>query len=144
MSTNPTISALLAHRTGGWLRNATLSGGSAPDRWVQRLQSIEPTGTHNSTDYFQLGSVDKAGNTLDPTTYRIVVEQNLHDNTVDMTLAGVNPTTGSGMWVGNMVSQQNTLYVVSRNDNDSVFLETAVGNRSEEHTSELQSRLHLV
>lgn len=128
MSTNPTMAALLAHRSGAWLRNANLSSGSATDLWLQRLQSVEPTGTHNSTDYFQLGAVDKSGNTLDPTTYRIVVEQNLHDSTLDMSLAGVNPTTGSGCNVGNMVSQTNTLYVVNRNDNDSVFLETAVGS----------------
>lgn len=138
MSSNPTMISMLSHRTGGWLSNATLStSGSANDLWLQRLQSIEPTGTHNSTDFFQLGAVDKAGNTLDPTTYRIVVEQNLHDSTLDMTLAGVDPTTGSGCWVGNMVSESNTLYVVNRNDADAVVVETAVGSM---RVSEIQWR----
>lgn len=127
MSTNPSVSALLSHRIGFWARNTTLSSGSATDLWVQRLQSVEPTGTSNSTDYFQIGSVDKAGNTLDPTTFRIVCEENLHDSTLDMTLAGVNPTTGSGFWAGNIPTQTNTGYLVTRSDAGAVVDEVAYG-----------------
>jgi len=137
MSTSPSISGLLSHRLSGWVRNSTLSSGSATDLFLQRVQSLEPTGTSNSTDYFQIGSVDKAGNTLDPTTFRAVVEENLHDSTLDMTLAGVNPTTGSGFWAGNMPTQLNTLYVPIRNDADTVTSELALGNL---RVSELQYR----
>lgn len=127
MSSNPSMTALLSHRLGLYVRNTVLSSGSATDLWVQRLQSVEPTGTSNSTDYFQIGSVDKAGNTLDPTTFRMVIEENLHDSTLDMTLAGVNPTSGSGFWAGNMVSQTNTGYLLSRNDAGTVIGEVAYG-----------------
>ena len=137
MSSNPSMTALLSHRLGFWCRSTVLSSGSATDLWVQRVQSVEPTGTSNSTDYFQLGSVDKAGNTLDPTTFRLVVEENLHDSTLDMTLAGVNPTTGSGYWAGNIPSQTNTGYLVARNDSDAVFSEIAYGTL---RVSEIQYR----
>lgn len=137
MSTNPSMSALLSHRLGVFLRNDTLSSGSATDLWVQRVQTAEPTGTSNSTDYWQLGSVDKAGNTLDPTTFRVVLEENLHDSTLDMTLAGINPSTGSGFWAGNMVSQTNNLYLLSRNDANAVIGEVAIGTL---RVSELQYR----
>ena len=125
--TNPQLSALLSHRLGFWLRSTALSSGSATDIWADRVQSVEPTGTHNSTDYYELGRVDKVGNTLDPTTYRIQLEENLHNGEIDMTLAGISPTTGSGFWAGDMVRQTNTGYVVARNDADAVFQEIAFG-----------------
>ena len=137
MSTNPTLAALLSHRIGVFLRNATLSSGSATDIWADRVQSVEPTGTHNSQDYYELGRVDKVGNTLDPTTYRITLEENLHNSEIDMFLAGVNPTTGSGFWAGNILTQTNSAYVVTRNDNDSVFQEMAFGGLK---VSEIQYR----
>jgi hypothetical protein len=137
MSSNPTMTGLLGHRVGVWLRNANLSSGSANDIWADRVQTVEPMGTSNSTDYYELGRVDKVGNTLDPTTFRVTLEENLHNSEIDMYLAGVNPTTGSGFWAGNIPTQSNTSYVVTRNDNDSVFGEIAMGNL---RVSEIQYR----
>ena len=127
MSSQPALTATLSHREGLWVRNPNLSSGSANDRWVQRVQSVEPVGTHNNTDYYQIGSVDKAGTTQDPTTYRIQFQENLHHAGTGMYLAGVDPSTGSGYNVGNLVSQTNSVYVPRRNDSDSVFEELAFG-----------------
>jgi len=127
VSSQPALTATLSHREGLWVRNPNLSSGSANDRWVQRVQSVEPVGTHNNTDYYQIGSVDKAGTTQDPTTYRIQFQENLHHAGTGMYLAGVDPSTGSGYNVGNLVSQTNSVYVPRRNDSDSVFEELAFG-----------------
>jgi len=66
-----------------------------------------------------------------------VLEENLHDSTADMTMAGINPSTGSGFWMGDMVSETNTGYLVSRNDADSVIGEVAYGTL---RVSEVQYR----
>jgi len=126
--TNPTISGLLSHRAGVWARNSVLSSGSATDIWADRVQSVEIVDTHNNTDYYELGRVAKVGTTLDPTEYRITLQENLHNSEIDMFLAGVDPTTGSGWYAANMVTQSNSAYVVFRNDNDSVFEEIAVAS----------------
>ena len=127
--TNPTMTGLLSHRAGVWLRNSTLStSGSTNDIWADRVQNVEVVGTHNMTDYYELGRVAKVGVTNDPTEYRITLQENLHNSEIDMYLAGVNPTSGSGWYAANSVTQTNSAYVVFRNDNDSVFEEIAIGS----------------
>jgi hypothetical protein len=120
------MTGLLSHRSGVWLRNQTLSSGSASDIWADRVQSAEVVDTHNSTDYYELGRVAKIGVTTDPTDYRVTLQENLHNSEIDMYLAGVDPTSGSGYYAANIVTQTNRAYVVFRNDNDSVFEEIAL------------------
>lgn len=129
MSSNPSQIGTLGHRVGVWLRNANLaSSGSAGDIWADRVQSADPTATHNIQDYYELGRVSKIGVTADPTEYRFVLEENLHNSEIDMYLAGVNPTSGSGYDATDLVTQSNTGYIVWRNDSDSVFQELAFGS----------------
>ena len=133
MSSDPTISGLLGRSVELWIRNATLnptsgSGGGTGDYRIHRVQSVDPTGTHNSTDYFEIGSGDKTGITTDPTDFRFVVEENLHNARLGMILAGVNPSTGSGYDGGDFLNQLNTGFLVWRDSNDSVFKELAFGN----------------
>ena len=123
---NPSLSGLLSHRVGVWVRNANLSSGSATDIWADRVQSAEVVATHNLTKYYELGRVAPVGATTDPTDYRFTLQENLHNSEIDMYLAGVDPTSGSGYYIANPVTQTNTGYVVFRNDNDSVFEEVSV------------------
>ena len=137
MSTNPAVTAAFGHRYAVFFRNATLSSGSATDIYADRVQSVEPTATHNTTKYYELGRVAPIGATTDPTQTRIVCEENLHNSEIDMYLAGVNPTSGSGYYATNVVGQTNTAYVVQRNDSDVVVGEIGVGNL---RVSEIQYR----
>lgn len=134
---NPSMIGLLGHRILGWARNSTLSSGSATDLRLDRVQSIEPVATHNSQDYYELGNVDKIGVTTDPTTYRVTIEENLHNSKLDMFLAGVDPTSGSGFYAGNIPTQTNTIYVLTRNDADAITGEVAISNC---RVSEIQYR----
>ena len=137
MGTNPNMVGLLGHRVLGWARNSVLSSGSATDLRLDRIQSIEPVATHNSQDYYELGNVDKIGVTTDPTTYRVTIEENLHNSKLDMFLAGVDPTSGSGFYAGNIPTQMNTIYVLTRNDADAITGEVAISNC---RVSEIQYR----
>lgn len=135
---NPTVTAAYGHRYLVWLRNSTLStSGSTNDIVASRVQSVEPTATTTTTKYYELGSVDPTGVTSDPTQMKIVLEENLHDSKIDMYLAGVDPTTGSGYWLANMLGQTNTAFVAQRNDAGSVIGELGVGNL---RVSEVQYR----
>jgi len=134
---NPLQVAAFGHRYGIFLRNATLSSGSATDIWADRVQSVEPTATHNTSAYYELGSVDKVGVTTDPTQVRLTLEENLHNSEIDMYLAGVNPSTGSGYYAANVLGQANTAYVLQRNDADTIIGEIGVGNL---RVSEIQYR----
>ena len=128
MSSNPTVVAAYGHRYGVYLRNANLSSGSANDIWGDRVQSVEPTATHNTQKYYELGNVAPVGATTDPTQVRVTLEENLHNSEIDMYLAGVNPTSGSGYYAANMLGQTNTAYVLQRNDAGTLIGEIGVGN----------------
>jgi hypothetical protein len=128
MSSNPLQSAAFAHRYLVWLRNSILStSGSTNDIVADRVQSVEPTATHATTKYQELGRVGYIGATNDPTQMKVVLEENLHNSEIDMYLAGV-ASSGSGMYVSNYVGQINTAFVVQRNDTDTVIGEIGVGN----------------
>lgn len=138
MSTNPTVIGAYGHRYMVWLRNAVLStSGSTNDIVADRIQSVEPTATHNTTKYYELGTVAPIGSTSDPTQVRLVLEENLHNSEIDMYLAGVDPTTGSGYYAANLVGQTNTAFVAQRNDGGSVIGENGVGGLK---VSEIQYR----
>lgn len=138
MSSNPTVIGAYGHRYMVWLRNSVLStSGSTNDIVADRVQSVEPTATHNTTKYYELGTVAPIGSTSDPTQVRFVIEENLHNSEADMYLAGVNPTTGSGYYAANLVGQSNTGFVVQRNDGGSVVGEIGVANLK---VSEIQYR----
>ena len=129
MSSDPSIIGSFGYDLGVWYSNATLStSGSTNDIWGDRVQSAEPTATHNTTKYYELGRKDPVGATTDPSQMRFVSEENLHNSEIDMYLAGVNPTTGSGYYAANMLGQNNTAYVVQRNSAGSVVGEIGVGN----------------
>ena len=129
MSSDPSIIGSFGYDLGVWYSNATLStSGSTNDIWGDRVQSAEPTATHNTTKYYELGRKDPVGATTDPSQMRFVSEENLHNSEIDMYLAGVNPTTGSGYYAANMLGQNNTAYVVQRNAAGSVVGEIGVGN----------------
>jgi hypothetical protein len=134
---NPSVIAAYGHRYQVWLRNANLSSGSVNDIVADRVQSIEPTATHNTTKYYELGTVSAIGATTDPTQVRVTAEENLHNSEIDMYLAGVDPTTGSGYYAANMLGQANTAYVLQRNDADTIVGEIGVGNL---RVSEVQYR----
>lgn len=137
MSSNPVVIGALGHRWGVALRNAALSSGSATDIWADRVQSIEPQASHNTTKYYELGNVAPIGATSDPTQVRVTLEENLHNSEIDMFLAGVNPTSGSGYYAANMLGQTNTAYVLQRNDSDTIIAEIGVGGLK---VSEVQYR----
>lgn len=137
MSSNPTVIGAYGHRFLVWLRNSNLSSGSSTDIVADRVQSVEPTATHNTTKYYELGTVSPIGATTDPTQVRFVVEENLHNSEADMYLAGVNPTTGSGYYAANMIGQSNTGYVVQRNDAGTIIGEVGVAGLK---VSEVQYR----
>lgn len=137
MSVNPSVIGSYGHRFAAIFRNSILSSGSATDIWADRVQSIEPTATHNTTKYYELGSVAPVGATTDPTQVRLVCEENLHNSEIDMFLAGVNPSTGSGFYIANMLGQVNTGYILQRNDTDVIVGEIGVGNLK---VSEIQYR----
>ena len=126
MSNDSTLSGRLSFSEGLWLRNSNLSSGSANDIWADRIQSLEPVATHNTQDYYEIGRRAKVGVTTDPTDYRVQFQENLHNSEIDMYLAGVNPTTGSGYYASNIPTQNITAYVVRRNTSDSVDEEIAV------------------
>jgi hypothetical protein len=138
MSTNPTVIGAYGHRFLVWLRNGTLStSGSTNDIVADRVQMVEPTATHRTTKYYELGTVAPVGAISDPTEVRFVVEENLHNSEIDMYLAGVDPTSGSGYYASNIVGQSNTGFVVQRNDAGSVIGEIGVSNMK---VSEIQYR----
>ena len=137
MSSNPAQIAAYSHRFGVVLRNATLSSGSATDIWADRVQSVEPTATHNTTKYYELGAVAPVGATTDPTQLRTVIEENLHNSEIDMYLAGVDPSSGSGYYIANVLGQNNSAYVLQRNDAGTIIGEIGVGGLK---VSEIQYR----
>jgi hypothetical protein len=128
MTSNPTNLARLGFNVAVWLRNSVLSSsGSTNDIWSDRVQNVEAMATDTTQDYYELGRIAKVGVTTNPTEYRVTLSENLHNNEIDMYLAGVNPTTGSGYYIANMVSASNSAYVVTRNDAGSVDGEIAIG-----------------
>jgi hypothetical protein len=137
MSSNPSQIGALGHRWQLWFRNSVLSSGSANDIVADRIQSVEPTATHNTTKYYELGNTAPIGATSDPTQVRLVCEENLHNSEIDMYLAGVDPTSGSGYYAANMLGQTNAGYILQRNDSDVVVGEIGVGGLK---VSEVQYR----
>lgn len=137
MSTNPTVIGAYGHRFAAYIRNSVLSSGSTTDLTTHRVQSVEPQATHTTTKYYELGTLAPVGAVSDPTQVRFTLEENLHSSEIDMTLAGVNPTTGSGYYAANIVGQSNIGYVVQRNDSGVVIGEVGVANLK---VSEIQYR----
>jgi hypothetical protein len=129
MSTNPTIIGAYGHRYQVWLRNSNLStSGSTNDIVADRVQTVEPTATHNTVKYYELGTLAPIGSTSDPTQVKLTLEENLHNSEIDMYIAGVDPTSGSGYYASNVVGQSNTGFVAQRNDAGSVIGEIGVAN----------------
>lgn len=137
MSVNPSVIGSYGHRFAVYLRNSVLSSGSATDLAAYRVQNVEPQATHNTTKYYELGTVAPVGAVSDPTQVRFTLEENLHSSEIDMFLAGVNPTSGSGFYISNIIGQNNTGYVLQRDDAGAVIGEVGVSNLK---VSEIQYR----
>lgn len=111
---DPTQLALMSHRLGLFLK----SNSSGSEIWADRVQRVEPTFDYRTADHYEIGRVGQVGITQDPVTYRVVVEENMHNSEIDFCLAGKNPNPAGAQSynLGDLLGKDNTAYVIGRND----------------------------
>jgi len=121
---DPTDVAHLGHRYQVLVKNETTS----EEIVAHRVQSIEPTLTSNLEKAYELGTVDPVGTATDPTQYRVVLEDNLHNSELDLLLAGKDPTSGSTFTLGDFVTNiDNTVFLLIRGNDDEIINELVYG-----------------
>lgn len=117
---DPTDAGHLGHRYQVLVYNATSGSTVVADR----VQSIDPTFTSNLEKAYELGNADPVGTATDPTEFRVVVEENLHNSELDLLLAGKNPTSGSTFNLADFVTElANKVYLLSRDNAGTILNE---------------------
>jgi hypothetical protein len=84
---DPTNVGLLGHRWGVWLRDDS----GTYEQWLDRVQNVEHTIEIPSTAFYELGNVDKVGQTQEPADFRWTIMENMHNCEMDAILAGKDP-----------------------------------------------------
>jgi len=94
---------------------------------ADRVQSIEPTLTSNLEKAYELGNLDPVGTATDPTEYRVVIEENLHNSEVELLLAGKHQTATSYNLGDFLTNIDNFVYLLARDNDDNILNELEYG-----------------
>ena len=125
MSSDPTDYGHLGHRYQVLVKNNTTGSEIVADR----VQSIEPTLTSNLEKAFELGNVDPVGTATDPTEYRVVLEENLHNSELELLLAGKSPLGDTSFNLGDFLTNlDNYIYLLIRGNDDTILNELEYGS----------------
>jgi hypothetical protein len=109
--TNPIDFGQVGHRAGLYFIYPSLTAA-----WIDRLQSIDPSWSANTTQYYELGNFDPVGYGSDPTEFNLSFAQNVVATESDFLMAGKNPAVATSFNMGDIINASGSLagYLVMR------------------------------
>lgn len=128
---DPANIAMFGYLTQVFLKNTT----TGSEILVDRVQSVEPTGSFNTQEYRELGRKGNIGITQDSPEYRVSLEQNLYNNLeMDYVLAGksIAPVGVQTYNMGDILTYAGLLnaYVLKRNNDLTIMNEHLISGCS--------------
>lgn len=128
---DPANIAMFGYLSQVFLKNTT----TGSEILVDRVQSVEPTGSFNTQEYRELGRKGNIGITQDSPEYRISLEQNLYNNLeLDYVLSGksITPAGVQTYNMGDILTYAGLLnaYVLKRNQDLTIMNEHLISGCS--------------
>lgn len=109
---NPSDIARFGHRQGLFIYNNT---SSETEIWADRVQMVDPDGNMPLTKIYEIGRVGPVGSVTDPSTFRMMIRENLHNSEIDSYVAGKAPATSGSLFnVGELIGNSLRAALVTR------------------------------
>lgn len=115
MSYNPSDIARLGRNFQVQIKHGT----SGTTLVACRLQRAEPTRRQTTEIYHELGNIDPTGATSEAPEFTVVLNEYVHDSSVDLLLAGKNPASDTTWNLGDYLNNGVlTTYIVERDNSN--------------------------